>query len=257
MGSALVQFVSGSDWEFEGHTVRIEEDDGEFLIPAVDVARCIGYGEPEKRGSEVLARNPDDFEGFTRLRNLRSRAGNGVRTQCLTEQGVYVFCMLARTPLATKFRRAVANHLQQLRKHGMVAQLQATMIQALLPTITAIVQQTAAATVEGVLRGVQERELAIVSAVATLKEQLGTLKRTAKHLERRPLQMVMPVDDVTDLTPTTLIPLKKLRELRRMKQKEVAVYLGISRSDYSKIEQGLEEPTPRLRRMINHLFQTW
>lgn len=105
-------------FHFEGAgTVRVIRQGDELWFPAVDLARALGYKYPKVAVQDLLRRHPDDFEQEKSICKL-STPGGPQNVIILSEQGAYLFAMLARTPLATKFRRALATRPKVMRRQG-------------------------------------------------------------------------------------------------------------------------------------------
>ncbi len=127
---------------------------------------------------------------------------------------------------------------------------EAALFQAMMPAITALAQQIALAAIDGI----SQAQAAMAAEVAKTRGRLGTLERTAKHLGRRPLQIAFPMDETDELVPTQMILLRDQRAARGWTQAQAAVFLGISRSYYSQVEEGLVEAPGWLKRRIAALF---
>jgi prophage antirepressor-like protein len=106
---------------FEDVPVRKEWYNDEQWIPAIDVAKALGYDNPSRATSDVLRRNTDRFEGYSTIRKLRISVGGverGRNTVWLNLVGVVAFCMLSNMPSAIPFQRwadkVLAKKLQEL-----------------------------------------------------------------------------------------------------------------------------------------------
>lgn len=98
-------------FDFEGHQIRpVVEDDGSLWLRAAEVARAWGYSEARKL-SRLVRRHADDFiEGQDRRVVPASSLGptsgpNRGSVLLLSESGVYMAALLARTDAARRFRR--------------------------------------------------------------------------------------------------------------------------------------------------------
>lgn len=100
-GNAVVEVVS-------------EQHEAYWFVANV-IADVFGYRNPRQAASDIMRRNPMDFEGYTMRQQIADTNGRMQETVLLNEEGVYVFCMLAKTPVAVKFRRVVAEHIKQWR----------------------------------------------------------------------------------------------------------------------------------------------
>lgn len=93
---------------FEDVPVRREWHDGEQWIPALDVAKALGYDNPSRAINAILTRNKNRFEGYSTIRKLRIVEGGiekGRNTTWLNLIGVVAFCMLSNMPTALPFQR--------------------------------------------------------------------------------------------------------------------------------------------------------
>lgn len=111
---------------FEGHQVRILNADGsvwdgqgEAWFVANDVAAAIGYADPRKSASQIINRNPEKFEGFRGVVNLRTPGGMQ-ETTIINENGMYMFLMASDMPKAVAFQRRVSELLKQIRQRKAV-----------------------------------------------------------------------------------------------------------------------------------------
>lgn len=111
---------------FEGHQVRILNADGsiwsgqgEAWFVANDIAAAIGYADPRKSASQILNRNPEKFEGFRGVLNLKTPGGIQ-ETTIINENGMYMFLMASDMPAAVEFQRRVSELLKQIRQRQAV-----------------------------------------------------------------------------------------------------------------------------------------
>lgn len=107
--------VLRSEFLFGATKVRIFEHDHQLWIPRIDVAEAVGYSDPKRAAGLLIDRNRDDFLGCQGVIKLIT-PGGAQDTLCLNERGVYTFAFLAKTPMATQFRRRVAELLENIRR---------------------------------------------------------------------------------------------------------------------------------------------
>jgi len=101
---------------FEDVEVRREEIDGEQWIPAIDVAKALGYDNPSRTVSDTMSRNGDRFEGYSEIRFLRMSINGQERrrqTLFLNLEGVVMFCMISTMPKAIPFQRWAVGVLKE------------------------------------------------------------------------------------------------------------------------------------------------
>lgn len=101
---------------FNGHSLQIIEENGELWFIANQVAEAVEYKNPRQATSDLLERNPTDFEGLYQSKQI-AYAGQLREVTLLNEEGLYLFCMLSKTPKATQFRRWVAKFLKTFRQN--------------------------------------------------------------------------------------------------------------------------------------------
>jgi len=101
---------------FNNVSISIFDKSEQLCIPAVQVATALGYKKPREAVVNIITRNIHEFQGLFLSPNLGVdyKTSNDV---FLTEQGVYLFCMLSRTEKASQFRRWVSQILQIYRKN--------------------------------------------------------------------------------------------------------------------------------------------
>jgi len=93
---------------FEDIEVRREEIDGEQWIPALDVAKALGYDNPSRTINAILTRNAERFNGYTTIHKMKIVEGGiekGRNTTWLNLTGVIAFCMVSDMPRAIPFQR--------------------------------------------------------------------------------------------------------------------------------------------------------
>lgn len=107
---------------FDGHHVDILNGDGSrwdgmqepWFIPK-QVAKAIGAGHPSKYAQNILARNPEKFQGFKGTLKLRTPGGEQEVT-VINEKGLYMFLFASDLPKAVEFQKRVAELLEGIRK---------------------------------------------------------------------------------------------------------------------------------------------
>lgn len=104
--------------KFENHPVRMWQDDkGELVIVAKDVAEALGYSESAiSQVTNLFQSVPSEWKGLKPIKTLR-RGQQGVLT--LTEQGLYFFLGRSDKPAALPFQKWLAGEvLPSIRKTG-------------------------------------------------------------------------------------------------------------------------------------------
>ena len=108
-----VMRIEGFDSE-----VKITEVNGEYCLTAEQIARGLGYSDPDHVNT-LVQRNLEEIEQF-RFSDTRGVNPKGGRPGYLyTEEGVYLISMYAQTPKAREFRIRVAKTLKMLRQRQM------------------------------------------------------------------------------------------------------------------------------------------
>lgn len=93
---------------FEETPIHKEWINGEQWIPALEVAKSLGYDNPSRAIDSIIKRNKDRFEGYTTIRKMRMVEGGiekGRNTTWLNVSGVIAFCMISNMPKAIPFQR--------------------------------------------------------------------------------------------------------------------------------------------------------
>ena len=104
-------------WNFEEHTVRTVEVDGELWFVGKDVAKILGYSNPRKAMIDHIDAE-DKQDGVT----IRDSIGREQNPTVINESGLYSLILSSRLPKAKRFKRWVtAEVLPAIRKHGMYA----------------------------------------------------------------------------------------------------------------------------------------
>ena len=101
---------------FNGHSLQIIEEGGELWFIANQVSEALEYKYPGQATFDILKRNPVDFEDLTLSKQI-AYAGQMREVTLLNEEGLYVFCMLAKTEKAVQFRRWVSQFLKTFRQN--------------------------------------------------------------------------------------------------------------------------------------------
>ena len=100
---------------FNQEEIRFSEIDGEFCLTAEQIGSGLGYEKPTDVQS-IITRNKDEIEPYRLKGDLPFNSPGGRPAYVYTEEGIYIICMLARTPKAKEFRRRVAALLKELRQ---------------------------------------------------------------------------------------------------------------------------------------------
>ena len=102
---------------FEKNEVRVIDENNQKFIPAIDIARAIGYETPSRVISDMMHNNLERFENYSCVRNIRTQ-GQGRKTTLLNKNGVVAFCMLSKHKNALKFQRWSDNVLATVLDKG-------------------------------------------------------------------------------------------------------------------------------------------
>ena len=104
-------------WNFEEHTVRTVEVDGELWFVGKDVAKILGYSNPRKAMIDHIDAE-DKQDGVT----IRDSIGREQNPTVINESGLYSLILSSKLPKAKRFKRWVTSEvLPTIRKHGMYA----------------------------------------------------------------------------------------------------------------------------------------
>ncbi|HPG42171.1 MAG TPA: hypothetical protein PLI87_22490, partial [bacterium] len=87
--------------------------DGRFWLTTDELGKRLGFND-RSGVSKIYQRNSDELKPFTCGDKLSSQ-GQVRDVRLFDEQGCYIVAMLARTPQAKAFRRALARFLQEIR----------------------------------------------------------------------------------------------------------------------------------------------
>lgn len=164
--------------------VSTKHDD--FWFVANVVAEAVGYKNPRQSAHNILNRNPEDFEGY-RLRETIYDDGQQREVILLNEQGIYVFCMMATTKEAVKFRRAVSEKIKEWRRQTEVAvtkmpSSQLVMLEQQLALFQGFVSQMKSQeeAIQSVQAEVTDIKRGLIDINQPLREQLNdVIRRTA------------------------------------------------------------------------------
>lgn len=177
---------------FEGHEVRIYSADGslwsgqgEAWFVANDIAAAIGYAEPRKSASQIISRNPEKFEGFRGVLNLKTPGGMQ-ETTIVNENGMYMFLMASDMPAAVEFQRRVSELLKRIRRRqAVVVPLGANPLISQLQVLQQVVNGMVVQAQE--VERVKQQQSQLVGKVEQLENKLE--KRMTTDFE---LQLVTP-----------------------------------------------------------------
>jgi hypothetical protein len=101
---------------FQNHPLYLLEVDGEQWVRGLQIATALGFKNPAQDFKNLYTRNESEFtEHMTRVVDLPT-AGGVQQVRVFTLRGAHLLGMLARTPVATAFRRWILDVLD-----GMVA----------------------------------------------------------------------------------------------------------------------------------------
>ena len=104
-------------WNFEEHTVRTVEVDGDLWFVGKDVAKILGYSNPRKAMIDHIDAE-DKQDGVT----IRDSIGREQNPTVINESGLYSLILSSKLPKAKRFKRWVTSEvLPTIRKHGMYA----------------------------------------------------------------------------------------------------------------------------------------
>lgn len=103
------------DISYENHSISFLQEDDEIWIRMSEIAEALDYSDPRIASSKLFKRNKDELEEFSKSYQV-GNSSTGQTARFLNEQGVYLFCMLAKTPKAKEFRKWVAKQIQNIRR---------------------------------------------------------------------------------------------------------------------------------------------
>lgn len=109
-GKAIVKYFGDKE-------VQFIPKDGELWLTAEQVGKALGYKDPQKRISEVINRNRDEFEGLIGIRKMRTPGGMQ-DTTILSRDAINLVCMLSKAPKAKEFRKWVLKILKEIQTKG-------------------------------------------------------------------------------------------------------------------------------------------
>ncbi|KJU81862.1 protein containing BRO [Candidatus Magnetobacterium bavaricum] len=93
----------------------IQNVNGEYCLTAKQIAQGLGY--PNVDGIHKLySRHQDELNPYKGSVTSTDPSGGPQEVTVYTEEGIYIICMLARTPKAKEFRKQVAAILKGLRQ---------------------------------------------------------------------------------------------------------------------------------------------
>lgn len=110
---------------FQDSPIRKVEINNEWWVSIVDVAKAIGYTNPQRHANQTITRNIERFQGYSqtlKLSTIEKTRNGGKRnnTRSLTVlnlKGVIAFCMLSDLPNAIPFQRwadkILADHIEK------------------------------------------------------------------------------------------------------------------------------------------------
>ncbi|GIM48502.1 hypothetical protein DNHGIG_40510 [Collibacillus ludicampi] len=171
-------------FEFQGQSIRAIEREGELWFVAKDIATVLGYSNPTVAVSKILTRNIEEFKGCQGVTKVVTPGGVQEVT-ILNEFGLYSFCMLSRTEVATRFRIFVRNLIVEWRKAHMTREPVPSPVKP-APIVEHI-------------------EDALILAIQQIKEL--RLKQEQQQEEIQRLRLI--VDNTRALAPSILSPKEK------------------------------------------------
>jgi prophage antirepressor-like protein len=103
---------------FQNATLTLMPIDGEVWVTATDLARALGYEQPNQV-TRIYNRNKDEFTGCMSRRVKLTLSGNYQKSvRLFSLRGAHLIAMFARTPVAKAFRRWVLDLLDSLHNGG-------------------------------------------------------------------------------------------------------------------------------------------
>ena len=88
--------------------------DGRFWLTTDELGKRLGFTNSREGIYKIYTRNSEELKPFTCMSKLDTQ-GQNRDIRLFDEQGCYIVAMLARTPQAKAFRRALARFLQEIR----------------------------------------------------------------------------------------------------------------------------------------------
>lgn len=98
---------------FEDTPVHKQWIDGEQWIPAIDVAKALGYENPSRAVSDMIKGNDELFKDYEKIVCLQSLGGRQ-KTRVLNLKGVIAFCIKSNKPTAIPFQRWAVSQLEKV-----------------------------------------------------------------------------------------------------------------------------------------------
>jgi len=89
---------------FEDTPIHKEWIDGEQWIPAIDVAKALGYENPSRTVSDMVKGNESLFRDYEKIVCLQSLGGRQ-NTRVFNLKGVIAFCLKSNKEAAIPFQR--------------------------------------------------------------------------------------------------------------------------------------------------------
>jgi len=98
---------------FEETPIHKEWIEGQQWIPAIDVAKALGYENPSRAVSDMMKGNEDLFKDYEKIVCLQSLGGRQ-RTRVFNQKGVIAFCIKSNKASAIPFQRWAVTQLEKV-----------------------------------------------------------------------------------------------------------------------------------------------
>ena len=98
---------------FEDTPIHKQWIDGEQWIPAIDVAKALGYDNPSRAVSDMVANNNELFADYEKIVS-RSDGKQRRKTRMLNQKGVIAFCVKSNRKEAIPFQRWAVVQLEKV-----------------------------------------------------------------------------------------------------------------------------------------------
>jgi prophage antirepressor-like protein len=89
--------------------------DGRYWLTTEQLGKYLGFNNSHNGVLNIHQRNSDELKPFTCTHKMSVQGGQNRDVRLFDEQGCYIVAMLARTPQAKEFRRALARFLLEIR----------------------------------------------------------------------------------------------------------------------------------------------
>lgn len=113
--------------------IMVYEINGELCMSSVDLGKALGFSDPAPSIRQIYDRHKDELEEYRFLPQFDTKPPDRVSPQFeekpsgknkggrppffYTEEGIYMICMFAETPIAKEIRIKIARLLKSIRLH--------------------------------------------------------------------------------------------------------------------------------------------